>query len=158
MDFPSQYPTQYSQYQPDGTGEGVVTPPGTYGGHTTGSHRGMERLNVIAAASEQMLEQNRFYVRLQYTSMKQKEDILALHEANSELKKEVKLLKEHNETYRRQCQSRARVLRNPTANIPERLRYGPEIPPHMVETPEGTVEASSVLDAARVWFREAIEP
>ncbi|KAH9165643.1 hypothetical protein EDB89DRAFT_2076594 [Lactarius sanguifluus] len=32
--------------------------------------------------------------------MKQKEEILALHEANSELKKEVKLLKERNDTYR----------------------------------------------------------
>ncbi|KAH9069387.1 hypothetical protein EDB83DRAFT_2518516 [Lactarius deliciosus] len=100
MDFPSQFPTQYSQYQPDGAGEGVVTPPGTYRGHTTGSHRGTERLNVIAAASEQMLEQNGFYVRLQYNSMKQKEEIFALHEANSELKKEVELLKERNETYR----------------------------------------------------------
>ncbi|KAH8992894.1 hypothetical protein EDB83DRAFT_2325246 [Lactarius deliciosus] len=98
-DFPSQFPTQYSQYQPDGAGEGVITPPGTYGSHTTGSHRGTERPNVIAAASEQMLEQNGFYVRLQYNLMKQKEEIFALHEANSELKKEVKLLKERNETY-----------------------------------------------------------
>ncbi|KAH9025351.1 hypothetical protein EDB83DRAFT_2526801 [Lactarius deliciosus] len=100
MDFPSQFPTQYSQYQPNGAGEGVVTPPGTYGGHTTGSHWGTERPNVIAAASEQMLEQNGFYVRLQYNSMKQKEEIFALHEANSELKKEVELLKERSETYR----------------------------------------------------------
>ncbi|KAH9169046.1 hypothetical protein EDB89DRAFT_1908880 [Lactarius sanguifluus] len=77
MDFPSQFPTQ------------LLDP--------TGARRD---LNVIAAASEQMLEQNGFYVRLQYNSMKQKEEILALHEANSELKKEVELLKERNETYR----------------------------------------------------------
>ncbi|KAH9011381.1 hypothetical protein EDB84DRAFT_1445184 [Lactarius hengduanensis] len=100
MDFPSQFPTQYSQYQPDGAGEGVVTPLGTYGNHTAGSHRGMERPNVIAAVSEQMLKQNRFYVRLQYNSMKQKEEIVALQVSNSELKKELELLKECNEMYR----------------------------------------------------------
>jgi hypothetical protein len=55
---------------------------------------------VIAAASEKMLEQNGFYLRLHYTSTKQKEEIVALQQTISDLKKESESLKEQNETYR----------------------------------------------------------
>jgi hypothetical protein len=55
---------------------------------------------MVAAASEKMLEQNRFYLRLQYTSAKQKEEINTLHQTISKLKKETESLKERNETYR----------------------------------------------------------
>ncbi|KAI9442576.1 hypothetical protein H4582DRAFT_2096493 [Lactarius indigo] len=100
MDSSFPFPSQYSQRQSNGTGGVVVNSPGTHGDHTAGSHRGTDRPNVIATASEQMLEQNGFYVRLQYNSMKQKEEIIALQESNSELKKEIELLKERNQTYR----------------------------------------------------------
>jgi hypothetical protein len=54
---------------------------------------------VVVAASEHMLEQNRFYLQLQFTSTKQKEEISTLQQAISEMKKENELLKEQNQTY-----------------------------------------------------------
>jgi hypothetical protein len=51
------------------------------------------------AASEHMLEQNRFYLQLQFTSTKQKEEISTLQQAISEMKKENEFLKERNQTY-----------------------------------------------------------
>lgn len=56
--------------------------------------------SIIAAAPEQLLGQNGFYLRLQYTSTKQKEEIDALQETVSDLKKEIAALTEHNKTFR----------------------------------------------------------
>ncbi|KAH9043032.1 hypothetical protein EDB84DRAFT_1640155 [Lactarius hengduanensis] len=70
------FPTQYSQYQPDGAGEGVVTPPGTYGNQTAGFPPGQERPNVIAATSSKC-------------------------SSKTDFTKNFELLKERNETYRK---------------------------------------------------------
>lgn len=60
----------------------------------------MDTSTIVAAASEQLLVQNGFYLRLQYTSTRQKDEIRSLQEKVAELEAENARLTERNKTFR----------------------------------------------------------
>ncbi|KAF8267254.1 hypothetical protein EI94DRAFT_1701149 [Lactarius quietus] len=93
MDFPYQFPGQFDQCKYDGTRDRSLSTSGGFGGY------GTDTSSIVAAVLEQALQQNGFYLRLQYTSNKQQEEITALRKKVSKLKQENTALTERNKTF-----------------------------------------------------------